>query len=297
MWSAQTRRVAPALSGALAGLAGLGGFDGFKGHVRCAQPQAAFSGDEFRSFPIVEVRETGTNTHVIKCKLPSDQHVMGMSVSSLVMVNGTKGDDGKVPARPYTPITTDDQKGYFELLVKGYPTGTVSKYLCTLKAGDVVQVKGPFPKLPYTANMKKNIGMVAGGSGVTPMLQVIKEILKNPADKTQVSLVFCNQKPADILLREEIDQLAASSKGQLKVHYVVDKNEAEDPKIKHVGYLNASFLKDVLPAPSADTLVYFCGPPPMLKVVAGPKGKFPAQGPVGGLLKDLDYTDDMVYKF
>merc|ERR1719382_851744 len=167
---------------------------------------------------------------------------MGMQVSSLVMVNGEKGEDGKTPARPYTPITTNDQAGYFELLVKGYPTGVVSKYLTSLKPGDAVEVIGPFPNLPYTANMKKKVGMIAGGSGITPMLQVIKEILKNPADKTEITLIFCNQTPADILLRKELDDMAAKSKGQLKVLYVVDANETKDPSVKHVGYVTTGFL-------------------------------------------------------
>ena len=35
-------------------------------------------------------------------------------------------------------------------------------------------------------------GMVAGGTGLTPMLQVIKEILRNPEDKTSVHLIFAN---------------------------------------------------------------------------------------------------------
>merc|ERR1712048_717661 len=102
----------------------------------------------------------------------------GITVSSAVLVNGAKGADGKAPCRPYTPITTNETKGYFELMVKGYPTGVVSKYLCSLKKGDEVEVKGPLEKLPYKANMKKHIGMVAGGSGITPMLQILKEGLK-----------------------------------------------------------------------------------------------------------------------
>jgi cytochrome-b5 reductase len=114
-------------------------------------------------------------------------------------------------------------------------------------------------------------------------------------------LIFCNQTPKDILIRKDIDSLAASSKGQLKVLYVVDKNETNDANIKHVGYVTADFLSSVLPAPSSDALVYVCGPPPMLKSVAGnkkfEKGKPPAQGEVGGILKDLGYTEDMVYKF
>jgi cytochrome-b5 reductase len=174
MWSANMRRMAPALPGALAGFAGLSSFNSSSSKAKVFCQEASFSKSEFRSFPVLEVRDAGPGTKILKCKLPSSQHVMGMTVSSLVMVNGGKGEDDKVPSRPYTPITTDDQAGYFELLVKGYEQGVVSKYLISLKAGDSVEIKGPFPKLPYTANMKKSIGMVAGGSGVTPMLQDIK---------------------------------------------------------------------------------------------------------------------------
>lgn len=50
---------------------------------------------------------------------------------------------------------------------------------------------------------------IAGGSGITPMYQVAQEILRNPEDKTQVSLIFANQTEQDIILRKELDDLAA----------------------------------------------------------------------------------------
>ncbi|RWW89372.1 hypothetical protein BHE74_00001689 [Ensete ventricosum] len=51
-------------------------------------------------------------------------------------------------------------------------------------------IRPPIEKLRYSPNMKKNIGMIAGGTGITPMLQVIKAILKNPDDNTQVTFYF-----------------------------------------------------------------------------------------------------------
>jgi ferredoxin-NADP reductase len=53
---------------------------------------------------------------------------------------------------------------------------------------------------------------IAGGTGITPMLQVANEVLRNPDDKTEVSLIFGNVSEDDILLRKEIDKLAKQHK-------------------------------------------------------------------------------------
>lgn len=297
MWYTRLCRHTPNVAGALAVASGIRHVDSPCSNRFTHCSETSFSPEDFRRFPVLEVRKAGPGTNILKCGLPSPEHVMGMPVTAYVMVEGHNSGDSSA----YTPITTDDQPGYFELLVKGYPDGNVSKYLCSLQAGDSVSVKGPVAKLPYTANMKKKIGMIAGGSGITPMLQIIKEILKDPDDKTEVTLIFGNQSPADILLRDELDQLAASSKGQVNILYVVDKNTTSDPAIKHVGYVTAEFCRKVLPAPSDDTLIYVCGPPPLLFAAAGNKGfvkgrKF-GQGQIGGFLKELGYTIDMVFKF
>lgn len=68
--------------------------------------------------------------------------------------------------------------------------------------------------------------MFAGGSGITPMLQLIKHVLKDPSDKTQLELLFANKSEEDIMLREQIEALAAKHPDQLKVWYTVDKAPA-----------------------------------------------------------------------
>ena len=54
-------------------------------------------------------------------------------------------------------------------------------------------------------------GMLAGGTGVTPMYQVANAILKNSADKTKITLLFANVSADDILIEEELTNLQALS--------------------------------------------------------------------------------------
>jgi cytochrome-b5 reductase len=102
--------------------------------------------------------------------------------------------------------------------------------LNALKPGAAIPFKGPFKKLPYTANMKAEVGMIAGGTGITPMLQVLVEGLSNAQDKTKFTLVFANNTPKDILLKERLDALAVQHPTRFRVHYVVTKPEGKDWK-------------------------------------------------------------------
>ena len=90
-------------------------------------------------------------------------------------------------------------------------------------------------------------------AGIAPCLQVIDEIVSNPADKTQVSVVVANVTPADILLKERFDELASNK--NVKVTYVVDKVPAGEKFNGPVGHVTADLLSKTLPKPAADSLV------------------------------------------
>lgn len=195
--------------------------------------------------------------------------------------------------RPYTPLD-GNEVGTATLLIKKYPDGKLTPALHALKKGDTVSVKGPIQKLPITPNMKKSIGLIAGGTGLTPMLQVADAILQNPNDKTEISFIFANIAEEDILLRKELDARAAKHKN-FKVHYVLEK----PPKgwKGSVGYVSKDDIKKYMPAPSDDNLILVCGPPPMMKAISGSKAPDYSQGELAGLLKDMGYTEKQVFKF
>lgn len=49
----------------------------------------------------------------------------------------------------------------------------------------------------------QSISLIAGGSGITPMYQIMQQIDSNPADKTKATLIFGNVTEQDVLLRKE----------------------------------------------------------------------------------------------
>ncbi|KAL9224000.1 hypothetical protein vseg_000077 [Gypsophila vaccaria] len=262
-----------------------------------AAKKMALSPDKWVEFKLHESATVSHNTKLYRFTFDPDVK-LGLDIASCILTRAPVGqnDEGKTKyvIRPYTPISDPDSKGYFDLMIKIYPEGKMSQHFAKLRPGDVLEVKGPIEKLRYTPNMKKHIGMIAGGSGVTPMLQVAEAILKNPDDKTQVSLVYANVSPDDILLKQKLDILATSHPN-FKVFYTVD-NPSKNWK-GGVGYVSKDMVAKGLPGPSNDTLILVCGPPGMMEHISGNKAKDYSQGEVSGVLKDLGYTEEMVYKF
>ncbi|KAA3476935.1 NADH-cytochrome b5 reductase-like protein isoform X1 [Gossypium australe] len=265
-------------------------------------PKVALKSDKWLEFKLQDTARVSHNTHLFRFSFdPSAK--LGLDVASCILTRAPLGQDAegktKYVIRPYTPISDPDAKGYFDLLIKVYPEGKMSQHFASLKPGDVVEVKGPIEKLRYSPNMKKHIGMVragfiAGGTGITPMLQVIEAILKNPDDKTQVSLLYANVSPDDILLKQKLDILAASHPN-LKVFYTVD-NPTKTWK-GGAGFISKDMVTKGLPGPAEDTLILVCGPPGMMEHISGGKAKDYSQGELTGILKELGYTEQMVYKF
>lgn len=127
------------------------------------------------------------------------------------------------------------------------------------------------------------------------MLQVVRELLLRAETSTMLlTLVFANVAEDDILLRDNLDKLAQKH-SNFRVHYVLEKPPADWQG--SVGYVTEDVIKKHLPAPSSDVLIMVCGPPPMMKAISGDKSSPREQGELEGLLKNLGYTKDMVFKF
>ena len=149
-----------------------------------------------------------------------------------------------------------------DFVLQAYENGNISRHISLLKIGDKIRVKGPKGQFKYEPEVAKEIGMIAGGTGITPMLQIIRYALKNPLDKTRFSLIYANVGVNDILLKEELDDWQALHPDRFRVYYVL--NNPPEKWTGGVGFVSKEHIQKFIPATGEDVKVLLCGPPPMI---------------------------------
>uniref|UniRef100_A0A665VAJ1 NADH-cytochrome b5 reductase n=1 Tax=Echeneis naucrates TaxID=173247 RepID=A0A665VAJ1_ECHNA len=224
---------------------------------------------------LIDKQIVSHDTRRFRFALPSAAHVLGLPIGQHIYLSAKI--DGKLVVRPYTPVSSDDDKG----LAVG---GKMSQYLETLKINDTIDFRGPSgllvykgkgtfaiqpdKKSPAVTTTAKHVGMIAGGTGITPMLQLITAVMKDPQDKTVCHLLFANQTEKDILLRPELEEIQVNNPDRFKLWFTLDR--APEDWDYSQGFISEDMIRDHLPPPSDDTLIVMCGPPPMIQFACNP---------------------------
>jgi cytochrome-b5 reductase len=255
--------------------------------------------DVFEKVPLLENVPVSKTSFIARFGLPDASKSLGLSTCACILAGVEI--DGEMVVRPYTPISTNADVGTFDLLVKKYPDGKMSSFLSDLKPSDekVVAFKHISfnVKTQYPFNSPKVVVMLAGGTGITPMIQALHAILgdeEGTIEKTH--LIYGSRNQDDILGKEMLDKWADENSDKLSVTHVLSYEEAEisgDGFKK--GFIDRKLIESIVPPPSAgsDVLIFVCGPPIMYDVLCGDR----TEAGVTGLLGDIGYSSDQVYKF
>mmetsp|Transcript_1306 Transcript_1306/g.2999 ORF Transcript_1306/g.2999 Transcript_1306/m.2999 type:complete len:404 (-) Transcript_1306:358-1569(-) len=250
-----------------------------------ARPEVALQRKAWVDFPLEARTEINHNTLRLRFKLPVEE--LGLPVGMHIFLKAKIG--GKLVMRAYTPVGFGP--GYVEFVIKVYfpllprfpEGGKLTQHMHAMEVGDTLSFKGPLGEIDFDENLSadaqaapcetlvrfqykgelggavKHFGFVAGGSGITPCLQVAAALLKLERDIT-ISLLYANQTAADILCEEQINELRKDSR--FSVWYTVDR--PADGWAFSVGFINEDMCREHLPPPGDSTYVFMCGPPPML---------------------------------
>ncbi|KAK2612288.1 hypothetical protein QQS21_001714 [Conoideocrella luteorostrata] len=244
-------------------------FTSYPAHMKISKPvqedtllqRGLLDPAKYSRLPLQTKTMVAPNVYKFTFTLPTTSTVLGLPIGQHVAI---KADVGKESvSRSYTPVSNNSDRGVLELVIKVYPDGKLTNgYLAGLEVGDEVLFRGPKGAMRYKRGLCKKIGMVAGGTGITPMFQIVRAICEDDRDLTQVSLIYANRTEQDILLRKELDTFARRYPQNLKVHYMLDQPPADWPYGK--GYVTKDLMQEKLPAPSMDTRMMLCGPPGMV---------------------------------
>lgn len=263
--------------------------------LRADAPASGLNPNEFVPLPLASSRYVSKDTKELVFSLPEGETI-GAQTAFMVMFKRVSDSGKSNIIRPYTPVSPPSTKGHATFVIKAYPGGKMSEYLHGLKPGDTVDIKGPLQKYLWEANKHNKIALIGGGTGITPLFQLLETVANDPKDKTQVELYYGSNTPEDVLLGKEIDELVAKKPEQLKVHYFATKPDANWKG--ETGFVSEDYLKSHIFKASEDNVkVFVCGPPPLYDAISGNKVSPSDQGELKGALKNLGFTKEQVFKF
>ncbi|CDF34669.1 unnamed protein product [Chondrus crispus] len=249
--------------------------------------KVALNPKKWTEFELIEKIEVSHDTRLFKFKLQTPEHRLGLPIGYHMFIQAII--DGNMVMRAYTPVSSDDDLGHFTLCIKVYYAGVhprfpdggkMSQYMEKMAIGDMLKVKGPLGHFEYKGRgnftvkgkdrYASKIGLICGGTGLTPAYQVIKAIYKDLEDDTDVYLLYANHSLKDILMRKDLEKMAAE-RSNIHLWYTVDK--PEEGWEYSSGFVNEEMIRAHLPDPGEESFVGMCGPPPMINFACIPNLK------------------------
>ena len=168
-------------------------------------------------------------------------------------------------------ICAGKDEGVLKVGIKRVDGGCFSTWANeNLKPGDTLEAMPPMGAF-FTAlepDVAKHYLGVAGGSGVTPVLSIIKTVLSREP-RARFTLVYANRQISSIMFREELEDLKNLYLGRFSAVHILE-SEAQDIDL-FTGRLDgekcAALFRNWIDVKSVDT-VFICGPEPMMLAVA-----------------------------
>ncbi|KAI9145317.1 FAD binding domain-containing protein [Paraphysoderma sedebokerense] len=188
----------------------------------------ALTPDSFTPLRFRTSKSLGKYVRLFRFDLPSTHHQSGLKVGEYIAVKAILGEKKEELVRFYSPVNRPDQLGFIDLLIKVDDKGLMSHHIATLKPGDSLEFKGPISGFgdlhledPTQTKVKK-IAMICGGTGVSPMAQIIRSVFHHHRNDIDVKLIYGAADDEDLVFREIFESKAKTHKN-FKFYFTVDK--------------------------------------------------------------------------
>jgi nitric oxide dioxygenase len=225
--------------------------------------------DGFRAFVVVDKVEESQVITSFYLKPQDGGVIADFKPGQYVSVKMNIPGQANTHIRQYS-LSDSPGKDYYRISVKkesgiANPDGVVSNYLHDgVKAGEVVYLSAPAGDFYLDNEVERPLVLLSGGVGLTPMVSMLKTAAERQPDRS-VTFIHAAINGSMHALKDEVLSVAAQSE-HITSYFVYEKPEAEDNGYEKTGYVDAEWLRDVLPL-KQDAEFYFCGPVPFMKAV------------------------------
>lgn len=178
--------------------------------------------------------------------------------------------DGKEVRRAYS-LCSSPNSGELRIAVKSIKNGVFSSFANDhLKMGDIIEVGQPEGRFTFEPKADKhaNYAAFAAGSGITPIMSIIKSVLESEP-KSSFVLTYGNKSPEDTIFYNELHDLQLKYVGRFFVHFVFSQTNVENHLFGRIDKSVVNHIIDNKHKEKEFEKFYLCGPEDMINLVAG----------------------------
>jgi ferredoxin-NADP reductase/ferredoxin len=163
-------------------------------------------------------------------------------------------------SRPYSISSQPNQTGYYDITIRRVEKGLVSPFLLDrVKRGDILESSGPEGNFYYNPLIHdKTMVCLAGGSGITPFMSMIREIVDCGLERS-VYLLYGSSSTDDIIFHDELSRISNRFDN---ITYIPVIENPPDGYSGKCGYITSDIVKEVL-GDVGDKTFFLCGPQAM----------------------------------
>ena len=176
-------------------------------------------------------------------------------------------EDGYQAQRSYSIASEPEREGEVDITIERIHDGEVSTYMHdVLVPGDRIEARGPIGGyFVWEATMDEPLLLIAGGSGVVPLMSMIRHRAAARAQNA-TALLYSSRNFEDIIYHNELEKLGAASNG-LQIFHTLTRSQPSGWK----GYarrIDPEMLKEVTQPLGKSVQVFICGPTLLVEAVA-----------------------------
>jgi nitrate reductase (NAD(P)H) len=232
--------------------------------------------------------KVSSDSFIFGFKLDHTDQQIGLPTGQHLMLRLREPATREAIIRAYTPLSEENERGLLRILIKVYydtqshKGGKMTMALNAIPLGHFVDFKGPVGKFVYLGGGRCTISdkerrvrrlfMICGGSGITPIFQVLRAVIKDIHDPTECIVLDGNRVEEDILCKEDLDDMAASNPQRCRIIHTLSRPGPLWTGRK--GRVDRPLLSSEIGPPrpsnqSGEDLVLICGPSSLEESVHG----------------------------